>query len=197
MNSVKGILIFTSGLAIGLGAGMLYFRSYYEKVANQEIEEAYKVYRGGKFDSETVETTETSEDTVNITDVTAPDDIYESKIVAYNGYSTTPESDKKEREEELAEAEGPSEDRYMPYEITEIEFSEEELSFDKVSLSYYQDDDVLVDENEEEIISVDDYIGTDNLNIFSKSGKNCMYVRNEKISTDYEIVRVLGSFREL
>jgi len=86
-------------------------------------------------------------------------------------------------------------DESLPYRITSEEYSDENVGYDKLSLFYYNEDDVVIDE--EEIIQTDiDYtIGWDALK--SLDSQSVVWVRNDSISTDYEIVLVEGSYEEI
>lgn len=68
---------------------------------------------------------------------------------------------------------------------------------DKVSLTYYQDDDVLIDEDEEIITNVYDIIGNEALTSFGKysADPDIVYVRNDRLGIDYEIVRLYKSYQ--
>lgn len=87
-----------------------------------------------------------------------------------------------------------------PYVISLSEFTEDKQHYDKISWCYYEGDDVLCDENEEPISegSVEETVG-DALVRFGDGSddENIVYVRNDKISCDYEISRVNASFSEV
>lgn len=84
----------------------------------------------------------------------------------------------------------------IPYIITQEEFSNEMLFYDKSTITYYSVDDVLVDENEEMISDVDSTVGDTALTSFGEGSNDpdIVYVRNEKISTDFEVIRVFKSY---
>lgn len=79
-----------------------------------------------------------------------------------------------------------------PYVITPYQFVNEEPYFDKVTLEYFEDD-ILANAISEEIIEdVDAAIGRDTLTNFEKyatEDDEAVYVRNERRSTDYEILK--------
>lgn len=88
-----------------------------------------------------------------------------------------------------------SEDAYI---ITLEEYMEDEQSFDKLSLVYFEEDDVLVDERNQPIPDVDKLIGEGSLNKFGhgSDSMNSLYIRNERISSDFEIVKEERSYAE-
>lgn len=94
---------------------------------------------------------------------------------------------------ELAQrAEKPDE----PYVISVDEFNEGEESYDKTNLTFYEADDTLVDERDTPIDTVDYTVGEDNLTKFGHGSgdHNVVYIRNEKIGTDFEVIRSKGSY---
>ena len=84
-----------------------------------------------------------------------------------------------------------------PYVIHVVEYHESNLHFDKSTIYYYDLDDTLVDENEEPIADVDAIIG-DGLMRFGDGSDDpdIVYVRNEKLGIDYEVIRVEKSYQE-
>lgn len=79
-----------------------------------------------------------------------------------------------------------------PYLITEDEFSNENKDFDKVTLTYFTWEDVLVDEDNEVIMSVENDIWQRALSMFGSDPDNpnteAVFVRDDKLKIDYEIV---------
>jgi hypothetical protein len=96
------------------------------------------------------------------------------------------------------EIDEPVRDTEYPYVISIEEFSEERDDFDKISLSFYDVDRVLTDENEDVITDIDSVIGTEALSRFGVVSENpdVVYVRNEQLSTDYEIICIHDSYAE-
>lgn len=85
-----------------------------------------------------------------------------------------------------------------PYVITHDEFFEGERDYEQTHLTYYNGDDVLVDDREQPIPDEEAAVGNDNLTRFGYGSKdeNIVYVRNEAIEVDFEITRVFGKFAE-
>ena len=82
------------------------------------------------------------------------------------------------------------------YVIDINEFSDGEEMFDKLTVYYYEFDNVLVDADEEVIVEIDDTIGWDSLDCFGEGSVNpdIVYVRNEELKIDYEIIRLRESY---
>lgn len=84
-----------------------------------------------------------------------------------------------------------------PYIITHDEFFDKENEYEDQKLTYYEDDDTLVNENDR---PVDDLtlVGEDHLARFGHGSRdrNIVYVRNDKLEMDFEIVLAKGSYLE-
>lgn len=85
-----------------------------------------------------------------------------------------------------------------PYVISQEEFFQNEPGFEQMRLTYFTDDDVLSDEKDQPIESLD-AIGEENLQRFGHGSRddNIVHVRNENMEADFEIVRTEGSFAEM
>ena len=112
--------------------------------------------------------------------------------------------DEEEDDGELRDAAGKTEgemdltkvDRLKPYIINDHEFTEEFDHHDKVSLYFYRADGVLAEENEEMIDDPDATIGREAMDQLDE-GCDTLWVRNEPIAIDYEIVAVNKSYAEM
>jgi hypothetical protein len=86
-----------------------------------------------------------------------------------------------------------------PYVIAREDYDDEDMShYDKLTIYYYEDDDTLTDENEEVIADVDSIVGGDSLTRFGdlSGDPEVVYVRNDKLQIDYEIIRLSKSYGE-
>lgn len=90
-------------------------------------------------------------------------------------------------------------ERGEPYIITKDEFFENETEFSQVSFEYFEDDDVLCDEQNRALTSAEENeaVGSGNLLFGRGSGdNNVVYIRNEKLEVEYEVRLCKGSFKE-
>lgn len=85
-----------------------------------------------------------------------------------------------------------------PYIITHDEFYANEEDYEQSSLTYYEMDDTLCDEADKPIENTDTIVGDDHLVRFGAGSKDpkIVFVRNERLETDYEIVKSTGSYLE-
>ena len=86
-----------------------------------------------------------------------------------------------------------------PYVIPIVSFMDPEEdyeNYDKITITYYAEDGVLTDDADKVITEIDKTVGLSNLKKFGKDSDNedIVYVRNERISTDFEIARVEASY---
>lgn len=84
----------------------------------------------------------------------------------------------------------------VPYIIHFDEFQQNEPEHEQVTYTYYEVDDILADERDTTIDDMDATIGLGNLGKWGHGSNdpNVVYVRNEKIKTDFEILRDRGSY---
>lgn len=88
-----------------------------------------------------------------------------------------------------------------PYVISEDEYMYPTVfkEFEQSTLIYYESDDVLATDRDEVIKDVDELIGPSALTRFGEeSGSDdVVFVRNIRLSTNFEVVREKGSYQEL
>lgn len=128
--------------------------------------------------------------------------------VAYNLFSKPPRAidihngidEGEDLEIEISEPEERpdiSERADKPYVITPSQFADERKEFDKITLLYYTDR-VLIEEMSRGIITdINGTVGYDSLHRFGEYEEDVVYVRNEKISTDFEIIQNDVAFADL
>lgn len=183
MKFLKGAVIFLLGAGVGGAGSYIYFKKQYDE-KKSEINELREHYMS-KFDDEiNQKVTETI--------------IKKEGYVTYNKLEDREIKDLiKEREVIAIEQESPSEDYPSePIVITEEDYSERELYFDKLEVDYYLDDGALVDESED-LMVIEDSIGYENLEKFlNDEAEDIMYVRNAKNNADYLVRKVSGSYSD-
>lgn len=73
-----------------------------------------------------------------------------------------------------------------PYIISPEEFGDID-EYEKISLTYYADQ-ILADENDGLIENIDDVVGFDSLSSFGEYEDDSVFVRNDRLMCDYEIL---------
>jgi hypothetical protein len=87
-------------------------------------------------------------------------------------------------------------DPAVPYIIEANQYLEEKDEFDKIALVYYQDG-VLMSEGEEMIDDVDACIGYDAFTLLTTGIRGPLWVRNETLQVDYEVVVMTQPYGEM
>lgn len=190
MNKYTGALSFIFGAGLGAAAAWYFLKTKYEAIAQEEIESVKETYAKREEESNKKTEPETEPEPDEATKKrlarNKPDiSVYTKQIekLKYTGYF-----DEEESEEEHVE-----ESRVMqehPYVIPPEEFGEFD-DYETLSLYYfvgYPDEKVLADEDYEIIEDVDNIVGVDALTHFGEYEEDSVYVRNDVLRCDYEIL---------
>ena len=161
----KTILAFFMGATVGSIATWKFLKTKYELYYEEEDEELFE-------DDAEEDTDEAEPAPINEIDEKPDLSIYTAKLKE-QGYLQDVE-------------EGGTDDMEKPYVISPDEYGETD-DYDLYSYTYYADK-VLADENNEPIEDVDQRIGLESLNHFGEYGDDSVYVRNDKLKADYEIL---------
>ena len=167
---LSNILMFAAGAAIGSAVAWKLTKTKYEQIAQEEIESVRALFETS------AETDISEEDTEPVQYGNNKPDI--SELVA------------KIHDNEYAEVE---EEATMdkPYVIPPEEFGEKD-GYGMVSLTYYADKVVTIDNveqnTEEPLEDVDGTIGLESLNHFGEYEDDSVFVRNDELRCDYEIL---------
>lgn len=89
-------------------------------------------------------------------------------------------------------------DETKPYIISSDEYFDEEREYRNATLTYYVGDQVLCDEKNVPFYSeaeIDDVVGVANLRFgYGTNDPNAVYIRNNKLEVEYEVIRDSGRF---
>lgn len=175
---VKKVLIFVAGSAVGSAVTAIVLKNKYEKYINDEIDSVKEMYvekyaKYIKFYTEN----KTNLDDREVKD--EPEDILE-EMVQDLGYEQTSD------EIEEIEEEGDYELSELPYVIKPEIFGE---GYPTETFTYYGDD-VLTDGEDKPIEDIEYYVGHDSLESFGIYDDDAVYVRNDRLKIDYEILKV-------
>ena len=190
MKLFKGLCIFGAGVIAGAFVAARAVKEKYQQEAEEEIAEMREYYRELKKESTKVETAEddtkeeskeeSKEDFKPIEELEEAKEIIKDK--GYINYTHYNDTDIKEnnKEEQVDENE--------IYIIDPEEYGGENGEYDTASLTYFKDG-VLADEVDE-IVPYNIIGGEENLQPFKDYPDcNAVYVRDDNIMVDYEILR--------
>lgn len=170
MSNGSMILTFLLGAAAGSFVTWKLLKHRYEQIAQEEIDSVKEVYsQRFEKDIDEVEAPKVNSDYDNLL-----------KKEGYIDYS-----DVKKEEKEVA--------KKKPYVIPPEEFGEND--YETISLTYYEDG-VLTDDANYPIDDVESIVGEDSLNHFGEYEDDSVFVRNDEMKIDYEILRSARTYAE-
>ena len=184
-RKLSNVLLFTAGVAVGSLVTWRYFKTKYE-VVEDEIEEKIEEPEGESEE-------EGPEVLKSKTSYKKPPLKEYVKMVESNGYA--PKTHVEEVEEEIANGEWDDKDVYEPYIIRPDEYGELH-AYETLSLNYYADG-VLTDELDNPIEDVESLVPADFADHFGEYDDNAVFVRNDNLECDYEILRDLRKFTDV
>ena len=184
-RKLSNVLLFTAGVAVGSLVTWRYFKSKYEVVEN-EIEEKTEEAEGESEEDDP----EVLESKMSYKKPPLKEYV---KMVEDNGYM--PKTHMEEVEEEIANGEWDDKDVYEPFIIRPDEYGELH-AYETLSLNYYADG-VLTDELDNPIEDVESLVPADFADHFGEYDDNAVFVRNDNLECDYEILRDLRKFTDV
>ena len=172
---IKKLLIFVAGAGVGTAITWQFFKNKYKRIADEEIASVKEYYKHSREEILDV-AEEPSELPERIEDDSETEEV-EYKNLANNYSTITNENDIDEK--------GGNNMEEGPYVIKPEEF--DTIGYDVVSLTYYADK-VLVDEDDNPIEDIDYLVGEDSLDHFGEYEDDSVFVRNDDLKTDFEIL---------
>ena len=169
-------MIFVAGAGVGTAISWQFFKNKYKRIADEEIASVKEVFER-RHNIEVVSADEIEADSVEENEKEDSEIKTEYKNLA-NNYNTITDEINNEEKGGNNMAEG-------PYVIKPEEF--DTVGYDVVSLTYYADK-VLVDEDDNPIEDIDYLVGEDSLDHFGEYEDDSVFVRNDDLKTDFEIL---------
>ncbi len=173
MNKTKNFMMFVLGVAVGSVVTWRYVEKKYEQIAQDEIDSVKEVF--SKREAEFTEDTEVQIKADNAKE--KPSVMEYAACLRKRGYINY--SDPEEVKKEPMSLD-------KPYVITPEEFGDLD-DYETISLTYYADQ-ILTDDNDVIVDDIEDVVGFDSLNSFGEYEDDSVFVRNDKLKCDYEIL---------
>jgi len=220
-NTSKLVSSFTAGLLVGAAGAYLLAKkqleSYYSDVAQRDIDtmkEHYSVTRKEGIYSTPDQAVAARHGEAYVKTV---ENLGYSKLPTHTTLGDAPESEEDDLSEEdsvvavnvfddvngLNEEEVETRDPDHPYVLDIDEFMEQDIVVDgkiynKSTVTYFDGDNTLIDEREEVIPDIERTVGIDNMTRFGHKSKDksVVYVRNERLETDFEVLLDQTSYTE-
>lgn len=179
-DKLSSVIIFCGGVFIGGFLTWDFFKTKYEKIADEEIASV----------KETFEHREPRPDkNYKVEEELKGNDAYINIIDSnsYRNYSTvTIETEKKGGTADM--------ELKQPYVITPEQY-EDNVDYTKVSLTWYNDE--VLEDDWGNVLDPDDVIGSDALKTFGQYEKDSVFVRDDDEQIDYEILLDTRSYKEI
>ena len=178
-DKLSSVIIFCGGVFIGGFLTWDFFKTKYEKIADEEIASV----------KETFEHREPRPDkNYKVEETLKGNDAY-INIIDSNGYrnysNTAIETDKKGGTADM--------ELKQPYVITPEQY-EDNVDYTKVSLTWYNDE--VLEDDWGNVLDPDDVIGSDALKTFGQYEKDSVFVRDDDEQIDYEVLLDTRSYKE-
>lgn len=181
---IKG-MIFLAGSAIGSVVTWKLVKTKYERIANDEIESMREYYSNKEYDKETGDkNVEESEDGIKQTDNLTVHEIRKKLQELERINERVMEEKKKEDKKDMI---GPQ--------VIEPEETWEQ-DYPMITLTYYEEDQILADDRNKIITNIDELVGEDFADHFGEYEDDTVYIRNDDFKVYYEILRDYGSYAE-
>lgn len=184
-NETKIVLAFIVGAATGVAASWKYAKAKFEAQYQEDIaavkrrfaqkEELYEEYID-KTTERISKVAETAKKHADMRDYAAT--IKKHDYTDYSGTQTVTKGD-----EDMSD---------RPYVIPPEEFGEL-AGYTPISLTHYEDG-ILADTGMNPIEDIDDVVGLDSLDSFGEYEDDSVYVRNDRLKCDYEILKDYRTF---
>lgn len=182
MSKIKGLLIFAAGAVAGTVAGIGISKRHFEAIAAQEINEVRDYYRKANKELEE-QREEQKEEQKEEQENSKKEEVVEetieeyNNIIKYGNYVTTEEID--DEEDDYSDDE--------PYIIDPSEFGNNG-NYATQTCTYFADG-VLVDDVDEVIEDPETLVGNLHVDIFRDFDATSVYVRNDWMKMDFEILK--------
>jgi hypothetical protein len=180
------VLSFSFGAAIGSFATWKIAKNKYERMAEEQIAELREYYKKKHKPEESKANDEKTKIEV------AKENLNETKgeyvdILKNGGYISS--TDAEESRDNIM-----TNKTQKPYVISPDEFGENDYKI--MSLTYYADH-ILADDADEIVEDVDDIVGIDSLDTFGDYEDDSVFVRNEYLETDFEILLDTRNYKDI
>ena len=190
------VLMFAAGAAIGSAVTWKVVKTRYERIAQEEIDSTQRAYADlfAGLQNQNEDDTEPSE--------------CEGQI----NWDELEDLDEEDDEDEEDDPDGGNEyakvvDDYTnekggsenmpkwPYTISPYEFGEKD-GYHQIELTYYEGDDVLEDEEYNIVTDREELLGPSALYTFGEYEEDAVFVRNDHLRTDFQILKDYRSYTE-
>lgn len=185
--------MFMAGLTVGSVAAWFCLKKHYEQIAQEEIDSVKKVFAERRAAQAVKDEDKEQIENQHKADIAKlkPDLMDYAAFLQKEGYTNYTEHSQKEEKKKETETM-----TAKPYILTPDEFGMSEDDYSQISLVYYADG-VLADEEDEPVEDEASIVGEEYMSHFGEYEQDTVYIRNDRLKCDYEILRDHRSFREV
>ena len=180
--------VFMAGATVGAAAAWLYCKRHYEQIAQEEIDSVKAAFAECKASNPDKQSKENQKkaDMAKL----KPDLVNYAAKLQEQGYTNyAAKNDKiEEKEDDDSVVE-------KPYIISPEEYGEFD-EYTKLSLTYYSDG-TLADDDDEIVDDIYETVGSDFADHFGEYEDDSVFVRNDRLKCDYEILRDNRSYADV
>lgn len=182
MNKLYVFLAFVAGGVCGVLGTKTYFEDLYRRQYEEDLESVKKVWTYKKPAEDN-----TKEDDKPVLDKEPREnEMYQyAKILQKKGYTNYSDTPVDTSEMTAPEVYTPPENYKDPYPIPPDILGSD--GYDQITL-FYTEDKVLLNEDDTKLNDIEEVIGLESLNHFGEYEEDVLYVRNERLRTDYEVL---------
>ena len=189
-DKLSSAIIFCGGVFIGGFLTWDFFKTKYEKIADEEIASVKETFEHREPSSDknykVEESLKVNDAYINVSPGVAEGIVQIIDSNGYRNYSNTAiETDKKGGTADM--------ELKQPYVITPEQY-EDNVDYTKVSLTWYNDE--VLEDDWGNVLDPDDVIGSDALKTFGQYEKDSVFVRDDDEQIDYEVLLDTRSYKE-
>ena len=189
-DKLSSVIIFCGGVFIGGFLTWDFFKTKYEKIANEEIASVKETFEHREPSPDknykVEESLKVNDAYINVSPGVAERIVQIIDSNGYRNYSNTAiETDKKGGTADM--------ELKQPYVITPEQY-EDNVDYTKVSLTWYNDE--VLEDDWGNVLDPDDVIGRDALKTFGQYEKDSVFVRDDDEQIDYEVLLDTRSYKE-
>ncbi len=183
-----GLVMFLAGATVGSVATWLCLKRYYERIVQEEIDSVKAAFVERKPAIINIAKNEKQEEKWQKVDISnlKPDLVNYKAKLQEEGYTNYTEHSKKNTEEKRDE----------PYVISPDDYGEDD-NYTQISLVYYAGDGVLSDDEDEVVEDIEGTVGEDFAEHFGEYEDDSVFIRNDLLKCDYEILRDNRSYADV
>ena len=176
------VLMFAAGAAIGSAVTWKIVKTKYDRIVQEEIDSIRDAFGNDQSNDQDEDSADDEVEQITWDDL---EDRQEEDDTSHYTKMVAPYTKEKGGAESMDPA---------PYVIDPLDFGEVD-GYDTVELTYYADG-TLEDEDYNVVSDVDNLIGSGSLNTFGEYEDDSVFVRNERLRTDFQILKDYRTYEE-